>query len=176
MRTIVLAALAATMLTACKYDAPQSTERGVAAQQDQMTQEATQEIGLPRITNFTEKRLATRIEEMRDDPNLITYAYVQGFDGKLRCFGKGVGFGLPYAVQVTAAHKFARADCGQYSCDQLVDQSEPNGLYMPDQAEATWYMLIDPKTGKAQPTYVEPRLTVSPFPLTGPSVQDPCPS
>lgn len=43
-------------------------------------------------------------------------------------------------------------------------QAEPNGLYMPDSAEATWVMCSDGKGGVA-PVYSEPRLIVSPFPL-----------
>ena len=54
-------------------------------------------------------------------------------------------------------------------------QAEPNGLYMPPDAEATWVMLINPANGEAVPTYVEPRITVSTFKLTGPAVSQPCP-
>ena len=44
-------------------------------------------------------------------------------------------------------------------------QADPNGLFMPASAEGTWLMLINPKTNQPSPVYIEPRVTVSPFPL-----------
>ena len=30
---------------------------------------------------------------------------------------------------------------------------------------ATWFMMVDPKTNKPRPVYIEPEIVVSPFPL-----------
>jgi hypothetical protein len=46
-------------------------------------------------------------------------------------------------------------------------QADPNGLFSPASAEGTWLMLVDPKTGDPRVVYIEPRLVVSPIPLTG---------
>lgn len=167
MKTSIIALAACAALAACQ--AP-TTDDKASAEQERITQEAQQQVGLPRVANFTEKKLATKIMEMRDDPNLLTYAYLQGIDGKLRCFGKGIGFGIPYAVQLTNPQRALSS----YHDTAVIDQADPNGLFMPGGADATWYMLIDPKTGKATPTYVEPHLTVATFPLTGPSVAEAC--
>jgi len=135
--------------------------------------EARSQVGMPRINNFTEKRLATKLAELRDKPNLLTYAYVQGIDGKLTCLGKGIGFGIPYSTQITNPQSVQYRSSAGYA---TLPQAEPNGLYMPESSAATWYMLIDQKTGDASPIYVEPSLTVSTHPLTGPAVAAACPS
>lgn len=171
---IVAASIAALSLAGCGEYTPTSDQQA-SAEQAQVTSEAQQQVGLPRVANFTEKKLATKIMEMRDNPNLLTYAYLQGMDGKLRCFGKGVGFGIPYSTQISNPQRVLRAS--EYpgtGPGGTIAQAEPNGLFMPAGADATWYMLIDPKTKQATPTYVEPHLTVSTFPLTGPSVAEPC--
>jgi hypothetical protein len=45
-------------------------------------------------------------------------------------------------------------------------QPEPNGLFMPAAADGTWVMCLDPKDKAVKPVFVEPRVIVSPFPLT----------
>ena len=40
------------------------------------------------------------------------------------------------------------------------------GLFMPSNAEGTWIMLIDPRTNDTRSVYIEPRVIVSPFPLS----------
>lgn len=168
---IIFACALALTLSACGEYTP-SAEAKDAAATEQLQAEASSQIGMPRVSNFTEKRLATKLAEMRDKPNLLTYAYVQGMDGMLRCFGKGVGFGIPYSTQITNPQKVAVHDSYGIA---TTPQAEPNGLYMPENASATWYMLIDASTGEANPVYVEPNLTVSTKPLTGPAIAAPCP-
>jgi hypothetical protein len=173
MKSQIVIAASLFALAGCTPPAPPSAERRATAETDRLQAEAHSQIGLPRINNFTEKRLATKLSELRDKPNLLTYAYVQGMDGMLRCFGKGVGFGIPYATQITNPSKVEDL-CSSSYCPEVLPQAEPNGLYMPESASATWYMLIDPKSGEASPVYVEPNLTVSTKPLTGPAVAAPC--
>lgn len=166
---ITTAALAAVALSGCGEVAPTAEEKATK-ETNRLQGEAHSQVGLPRVQNFTEKRLATRLVELRDKPDLLTYAYVQNLDGRLLCLGKGIGFGIPYSTQVTNPQKIE----DRYEGDVAIPQAEPNGLYMPESAAATWFMLIDPATGKAEPVYVEPALTVSVTPLTGPAVAAPC--
>lgn len=171
MNKIAVAGLAAVSLAACQQQVSSDAEYADRVATEKLQAEANAQVGMPRVQNFTEKRLATKLAELRDKPNLLTYAYVQGMDGKLTCFGKGIGFGIPYSTQITNPQKADGSSYGYYT----LPQAEPNGLYMPESATATWYMLIDPATGEASPVYVEPNLTVSTRPLTGPSVSAPCP-
>jgi hypothetical protein len=36
---------------------------------------------------------------------------------------------------------------------------------MPDGLSATWLLLFEPETNEPRPTYVEPEIIVTPFPL-----------
>jgi len=180
MRRLILCALAALTLTACDPgNTTQSTaEQKQQAHTDQLLNQANSQVGIANPTNFTEKALANKIIELRDQPKLATWTYTQGIDGRLICLGASVGFGLPYSTQTTNPQKMVKAEnCDTYrggECDVPMPQAEPNGLYMPPSADATWVMLINPETGEAVPTYVEPRITVSTFRITGPGVSAPC--
>lgn len=144
-----------------------------------MTQEADRKVGMPRITNFFEREFAKQVYEDRDRA-ITTYTYLQGLDGKLHCLGATIGYGIPYGVQFTAPEypQFARASRADGSpsvaSEYLLSQPEPNGLYMPDSASATWVRLQGPD-GRATPVMVEPNVTVSSFELAGGIVATPCP-
>lgn len=125
---------------------------------DKQGQMADKKWGQPRVDNFTEYQMAKEITELRDQQNLVMNAYLQGNDGALRCFGKVVGYGLPYSTQITPP--YASSSSGYQN-----PVREPNALFMPDSAEATWVRLIDPKTSKSAVTYVEPRLLITPLEL-----------
>lgn len=172
----IFAAIAFALLaSACNNQGPTSDERA-AKQQEIALENASQRIGIAHVNNFTEKALANRIVEMRDQPNLATYTYMQGMDGRLICLGRSIGFGLPYATQTSSPQKIVnnRYDNNSNSAyDGPMPQAEPNGLFMPDNAEGTWVVLIAPD-GTPTPTYIEPRVTVSTFALTGPAVSAPC--
>jgi hypothetical protein len=172
--TITCAALA---ITGCGKgdEAAQRQTRATLS----MTNEADRKVGMPAISRFYEKQLAKDVYERRDAA-VSTYAYLQGMDGSLKCLGKAVGYGIPYATQFTApkALRYLRpvdsdGQEGQVQ-SELVDQPEPNGLYMPDSANATWIQIVDPSTGKLDVVYVEPNLIVSPFRLKGPIVSSGC--
>lgn len=122
-------------------------------EQEQNLQQAAAQVGLPSITNFQEMRLAKQLYELRDT-QISTYAYLQSNDGSLRCLGTAIGYGIPYSAQFTNPEGLNGRP-----------QAEPNGLFMPPEASATWIMLLNPETGKASPVYVEPNLVVSQFKL-----------
>lgn len=126
----------------------------VSYKQEQMMKEAIAQVDLPAITNWQEKKLMKMILELRDQENLQTYVYtVPEMTGRPVFLGRAIGYGIPYATQYTNPHTPGGRD-----------QAEPNGLFMPDSADATWIMLIDPK-GQPRAVYVEPKVIVSPFPL-----------
>ena len=135
-------------------------------------QEAERQVGMPNITNFQERRLAKQIFELRDQEDLITYAYiVNHMTGELVFIGKCIGFGLPYSVQYTSPSKMDAQyvdtnsiGAGRRLVEGVTPQPDPNGLFMPQGLSATWLMMIDDE-GEARPVYVEPEILVSPFPL-----------
>jgi len=143
------------LLTGCPG---QSANRDQAADANKAGNAAQAKWGDPNLTNYGEYQLLKEVYELRDRSNLVMNAYLQGNDGTLRCFGKVEGYGIPYSTQLTPPEAPTAAG-GQ---DPI---REPNALFMPDSAEATWIRLVDPATGKSQVVYVEPRIIVSPVAL-----------
>jgi hypothetical protein len=133
---------------------------------EEIMSEINRQVGLPNINNFYEKKLLKMLYELRDDSELICYAYFfNEREGKIGDFiGKCIGYGLPYAVQFSNPEKEVYRGGFRHGFGSM-PQAEPNGLFMPDSLSATWLMLINEKTGKPQPVYIEPLIIVSPFPL-----------
>jgi hypothetical protein len=137
----------------------------LAAKQEQIMQEANRELGMPAIKNFQERKLMKMILELRDQENLICYAYIVAeMTVKLVFIGKCVGYGIPYATQYTNPEKEVYAG-GYNQGFGVLPQADPNGLFMPSNAEGTWIMMVDPDTKEVHPIYVEPRVIISPFKL-----------
>lgn len=162
MKKTIIAALAlTTMLSACG-EVPQSAEQKQKEATNKLMADAEARVGMPRVTNFTEKRLANMILELRDQPNLSTYTYTIDMQGKAHCLGRSIGYGLPYTTQITNPQKIAWSS--REGGAGVLPQAEPNGLYSSDSTSATWVLLVGP-TGKPEPTYVESDITVSLSPL-----------
>jgi len=136
--------------------------------------EAQRQVGMPNIVNFQQRKLMKLIYELCDKENLITYAYIKSdYQGKLFFIGKCIGYGIPFSAQFTNPEKVVQGDkalgydlAGYVNYPMVLPQADPNGLFMPTSSSATWLMMIDPKTGKPRPVYIEPEIVVSPFPLT----------
>ena len=156
-----LLTILAFTLTSC--DDPKNSNTVLSAKQENLMQEAVRQVGMPNIVNFTQRKQLKMIQELCDQENLICYAYiVPEMTGKPVFLGKCIGFGIPYATQYTNPQKVAY---DQWHDSPVLSQADPNGLFMPDNAEGTWLMMIDPKTKEIHPVYCEPRVLVSPFPL-----------
>lgn len=134
---------------------------------DKLSDQADRKIGMPAITNFQQKAFVRDIYE-RTDRATTTYAYTQGLDGKLTCLGQGVGYGVPYGTRSTPP------DDKITGYELTLAQPEPNGLYLPDNAEATWWQMLNPRTNKIEVVYLEPTIVITPFRLHGPAVNADC--
>jgi hypothetical protein len=136
---------AACIMQGCADDVP-SADAIAHQKQEALEQEGQRQAS---IHNFYEKKMLKMILELRDDPKVINYAYLFAENtGKLVFIGKCVGYGIPYATQYTNPQKIQHF-------------GESYG------GKGTWLMLVDPKTGDPRVVYIEPRLVVSPIPLTG---------
>ena len=164
--TILLLGLVMACCPSCDDNKPTSDQK-LNQSQEQLMQEANRQVGMPAIKNFQERKNLKMILELRDQENLVCYAYLWNeFNGKLVFLGKCIGYGIPYATEFTNPMKqekemFYREGYGSMS----MPQADPNGLFMPVAAEGTWVMLIDPATNEPHPVYIEPRVIVSPFKL-----------
>jgi hypothetical protein len=54
---------------------------------------------------------------------------------------------------------------GHGSAPAVISQADPNGLYMPPSADATWIYMINPNTGKPSPQYFEDKVDVFTYEL-----------
>lgn len=140
-------------------DSPTSDQQQ-RQQQEAMSRQSNQQIGMPGITNFTEKRIMRRLYEMRDH-NVATYTYMVDMQGRLHHVCDSMGYGLPYGTQFSNPEKVVSDGSQVYG---TLPQSEPNGLFMPPSAEGTWVVCASTE-GEFTPIYIEPRVIVSPFRL-----------
>lgn len=130
-----------------------NTDQKERDRQEKMLSEASRESGMPNIKNFFEKKTLKKILEMRDNPDLVCYAYAKSENSnKFIYLGKCVGYGIPYATQYTNPQK--------YSSGTTLPQADPNGLFSPTSADATWLNMIDEKTGEHHVMYFEPKVVV----------------
>ena len=160
MKKFLLVLPLVVMLTACLDDQPTSgqIER---KKQEELSLQAVQQVGMPAITNFAEKRMMKDILELRDQ-NVATTTYLVGMNNQLTKVCDSVGYGLPYATQYTNPQRVTGDGTHGYV---TLPQADPNGLYSPASADGTWVLCVDHKDGKAKPVFIEPRIIVSPIAL-----------
>lgn len=142
------------LLTACEID----SDREQSHKQEQLNRQSNQQVGMPSIVNFQEKRLLKMILELRDT-EIKTVTYTQDMNGKLHKLCDSVGYGIPYATQYTNPMKDSPVD------HYALPQADPNGLFSPTSAEGTWVLCYNPADKKMSPVYIEPKIIVSPFGL-----------
>lgn len=154
--SIILAAI--MMLSLCSCDETSDAENKQQAATDKSLSQMNNQLGMPNITNFTEKKLLKHIYELRDKSNLICYAYtLNQYDGKLVYQGKCLGYGLPYSTEYTNPQKATYSGSTGLA---TLPQADPNGLYAPSAAQATWLIMLDDK-GNESVEYCEPDIIVS---------------
>lgn len=138
---------------------PESADTQQRRQTEKLMKEASSQTGLPNIVNFQQKKLMKMVYELCDKEDLVCYAYIKSdYQGKLVYIGKCMGFGIPFSAQYTNPERYLHNGA-------TLPQADPNGLFMPTSSSATWLMMIDPKTKKPRPVYLEPEIVVSPFRL-----------
>ena len=131
--------------------------------QEEISRQAVQAVGMPNITHFTRKRQLKMIQELCDQEDLVCYAYVKNdMTGKQIFLGKCIGFGIPAATQYTSPQKAEwHGNVGYIT----LPQADPDNLFSPDNCDATWLMMINPKDGSVHPAYIEDRVNVFTYPL-----------
>ena len=164
MKKLVLSVVALSVigLSARSEVQPNSTKEE-AKYQETLMQQASDEVGMPEITEFYEKKLAKEIFELRDDSSLICYAYTRNaMSGKYFFLGRSMGYGLPYSTQYTNPQKYIDDPNGSIDAGSVViEQADPNGLYSPEGLSATWLWLIDENTGEPNVSYIEQEILVT---------------
>lgn len=129
--------------------------------------EANRQVGMPAIVNYQEKKNLKWIYELCDQEELICHAYLfNSLKGEIgQYLGKCIGYGIPYSTQFSNPEKKVHDYGANGRSAAFTKQAEPNQLFKPEGLSATWLIMIDPKTKKPRPVYVEPEIIVSPFKL-----------
>jgi len=140
-----------------------STDRQQTAQTERMVAEAQRQVGMPAITNFTERKFAKMITELRDT-EVATFTYIVDMNGVRHFLTESIGYGIPYSVQFTNPARPLWETGYQSIAGVTVGQPEPNGLFMPTSSSATWVLAVTPEGG-ISPMYVESEILVSTFRL-----------
>jgi hypothetical protein len=159
MKKLLLVVPLVALLTAC-LETPPTSGQIERKKQEELSLQAVQQVGMPAIVNFAEKRMMKDIMELRDQ-NVATTTYLVGMNNQLTKLCTSIGYGLPYATQYTNPQKPVYEVHGNIT----LPQADPNGLYSPASADGTWVLCVDKKDGKAKPVFIEPRIIVSPFPI-----------
>ena len=157
MKKILFVVAVAALLAGCEETSYEKEH----AKQEALSMQGNSAVGMPAINNFAEKKMMKMIIELRDQ-QITTITYTQDMNGKLHKLCDSQGFGLPYATQYTNPQQVTHYGAGYAT----LPQADPNGLFSPSSAEGTWIMCLNSQTKKMAPVYVEPRVIVSPFPLT----------
>jgi hypothetical protein len=159
MKKLLLVVPLVALLTAC-LEVPESSGQIERKKQEELSLQSVQQVGMPAIVNFAEKRMMKDILELRDR-NVATTTYLVGMNNQLTKICDSIGYGLPYATQYTNPQRPVYEVHGNIT----LPQADPNGLYSPASADGTWVLCVDHKDGKAKPVFIEPRVIVSPMAL-----------
>lgn len=168
-----------SVLVACSQvpAGDQATKRQADATRVAMNA-ADREIGMPRISNFAQRKLLKNAYEDMDQTTL-TYVYVQSLDGRFLCLGQAIGYGVSLGTHFTAPEYpqwiIDNSRDGPQSGTYVLAQVDPNGLYMPDSGAATIVNLIDANTGVASTSLIEPNVITTPNKLPSGVVSVACP-
>lgn len=169
----LLLVIVASVTIGCASGPPPTSDEIQKRQQEKILQEGTSQIGMPAIVNFREKKLLKDILELRDQEGLVTYTYLENMiptvvkghtalGGKLTFVSESVGYAIPYATQFTNPEKVEYRSGYGYA---VLPQADPNGLFSPASAEASWSIMKDPSSDRTGVVYSEPRLMTLPFRL-----------
>lgn len=175
MKKLVIIMLIAISMAACctscnEYKATSDSE--LQNETELLMRESNRQVGMPGITRFQAKKTLKWIYELEDRADLVCHAYFfNEMTGQLGDYiGPCLGYGVPYSAQYSNPDKVVEADkmlnrdfSGLYPI--TIKQPEPNGIFKPEGMSATWVIFQDPKDGGPMPMYIEPTITVSPWPL-----------
>ena len=135
----------------------ESSDQKQHDEQEQILSRATDQVGMPTLTNFQERNTLKRIIEVRDAA-VSTTAYLVEANGHLHKICDSMGYGIPYSTQFTNPYQYRGSGA-------TVPQADPNGLFTSAQATGTWLNCKDPASNSFNFVYVQSNVVVSPFPL-----------
>lgn len=156
--TLLVASFGALAFTACGPVVTPDADDIAQRETQRSMQQAQAQIGMPRITEFQEKRWVTYLYELRDS-TIGTHSYMTTMDGTLIYLCPSVGYGINSSLQLTNPERVERNSASAYG---TLPQPEPNGLFTPDGLASTFALCADSNgDGMPDPMYVENEIIVS---------------
>ena len=153
----VAACMLISILTLANSECNASSDSVQRDQQEQILMAGTVKVGMPSIRNFWEREQLKMILELRDK-GVPTITYTENMNGvKIKLCDHSFGYGIPYATQFSNPMKYVNTGTGT-----TLPQADPNGLFSPASADATWVMCQNIKKDRIDVLYVEPKIVVSP--------------
>lgn len=123
-------ASAALMLapTGCTLQGVSNAATATAAAQEENMEAAIQDVAIPQVRYFVERKTIARWVEYWDKPAVVTYVYCVSF-GKV--MGYYVCSGKPASTQsfLTPEHRVVTADLGEGYGDMLIEAPDLDGCY-----------------------------------------------
>jgi hypothetical protein len=93
MKNILIAASVLALAGCSESPSPQSADERQREATATSLDAADREIGMPRIVNFSQRKLLKNAYEDMDQTTL-TYVYAQALDGRFLCLGQAIGYGV----------------------------------------------------------------------------------
>lgn len=153
----IISLLVVTLLISISGCANKTADATVQEQQERSQKKLVRQVGMPNITRFTEARRLRFLYELRDKPDLTCWIYARDMNGKMHLIGVSLGFPIPAGTQFSSPQKIVN-QAG--SLQATLPQAEPNGVFPPSTAEATWVIILTRNGPKAY--YGETRLEALP--------------
>lgn len=160
-RIFALIILAAILLVGCGTANSNVIE---TRQQDAGTIAIVQNQPVPDIGGYSFERQIVIETFIARNNTIATYSYLMTLDGRIIEICPSIGYPIPYSTQVTSPEKLANNNpqhLPSYDAS-VIPQSEPNGLYAPDNAAATFVQCVN-ADGSVSPAYIEQDVMAFPF-------------
>jgi len=150
---VLVLVVLATALTGC-IDANVQSQRQETEQLQSGISAMISNQPVPNLGYSWEREQAIKLLLLLNE-GYSTWTYTWQY-GQLVEICPSVGYPFPYAVQITAP------EVRVSGLEVTVPQPEPNSLYKPDSAEASWVLCVE-GNGSVSPVYVEDRTITFPY-------------
>lgn len=111
-----------------------------------------------------ERHIVIQTYIARNKGTIATFSYLMTLDGKVIEICPSIGYPIPYSTQLTNPMQISENwQEGWYAHEAgVIGNPEPNGLYPPESAAATFVNCVNPD-GSVTPTYFEQDVFALPY-------------
>lgn len=122
---------------------------------------------VPNFGGFSLERAYVIALMVLRNQKVATYSYWFSMDGLIYEVCPSQGYPIPYSTQLTSPTTVEHG----YQSLTTVDQAEPNSLYLPEQAAASWVLCV--VDGSMVPVYMEENVQAFPYRIAADRILEP---